>query len=72
MVVAEIGEQYNVEVVERTEQYIDVKVADASVINKVSGQLIAADVVLGGINKLERSLEDIYIEITGGGGNQIA
>jgi ABC-2 type transport system ATP-binding protein len=64
------AEPGKISVVSRTPQYLDVRMTEDDV-NTVSALLINNGVSLRGINKQERSLEDMFIEITGGGGNQI-
>ncbi|MDR1892542.1 MAG: ABC transporter ATP-binding protein [Oscillospiraceae bacterium] len=55
-----------------TSQTFDLPVESDTQASEVNIRLIQAGVPVMGITPLERSLEDIFLEITGEGGNQIA
>jgi ABC-2 type transport system ATP-binding protein len=65
------GDGVIVSVISGNPQSISLRIADVADVNSITMKLIGGGVTLLGVNKLERSLEDAYIEITGGGG-QIA
>ena len=60
----------NAEVLHCGPQYVDVRMADEDV-NSIVAQLISGGVQLRGVTKQEKTLEDMFIEVTGGGGRQI-
>jgi len=54
-------------------QYIDIKIDDAATeVSLINAAFINGGVSLFGVSRLEQKLEDIFIELTGGGGGQIA
>ncbi|MCL1790925.1 MAG: ABC transporter ATP-binding protein [Peptococcaceae bacterium] len=55
-----------------TPENFDLAVADDTMVGTINARLINAGIILLGAAPIERSLEDVFIEITGGGGNQIA
>ena len=54
------------------ESYIDVKIDAENEVSAINAAFINGGVSLMGAVKLESKLEDIFIELTGGGGGQIA
>jgi ABC-2 type transport system ATP-binding protein len=59
-------------VLEQNEQYFDLRVDGDEAVTTVTARLATAGIGIMGVARQERRLEDIYMEITGGGGNQIA
>jgi ABC-2 type transport system ATP-binding protein len=55
-----------------TPESFDVAVSDDAVVGTINAQLVGSGLTLLGAAPVDRSLEDVFIEITGGGGNQIA
>jgi ABC-2 type transport system ATP-binding protein len=76
-IIAEMAED-GVTVVEKAPNHVDIKVPPGFDVNLVTAKLIAENIALRGINKRERSLEDMFMEITRSGssssegGDQIA
>jgi len=66
-----IGGTGGVSIVGHTDQFIDVNVTDDA-IDALNAGLISSGVSLRGLARMERSLEDIFIEATSEGGGQIA
>ncbi|MCL2089352.1 MAG: ABC transporter ATP-binding protein [Oscillospiraceae bacterium] len=59
-------------ILESNEQYFDLQAGSQETITKINARLAAEGVGLLSVSPQEKRLEDIYMEITGGGGNQIA
>ena len=55
-----------------TDKHFDLKISDDDHLKQINVALVNGDVSLYGANKLEQSLESMFIQITSGGGNQIA
>lgn len=66
------GLNYTPEKITQASEYIDVKIEDEAEVNTINAAFINSGVSLTGAAKLEQKLEDIFIELTGGGGGQIA
>ena len=63
---------YPTEKIKAAAQYIDVQIENETEISQINAAFINGGVSLMGAMKLEQKLEDIFIELTGGGGGQIA
>ena len=59
-------------ILEFNEQYFDLKVDNTETVIMINARLAAAGVGIMGVAPQEKCLEDIFMEITGGGGIQIA
>ena len=59
-------------ILEANGQYFDLKVDGPEAVTAINARLAAAGIGIMGVAPLEKRLEDIFMEITGGGGNQIA
>ena len=59
-------------VLESTEQYFDLKVDGQETVTAINGKLATAGIAIMGVARHENSLEDVFIKLTGEGGNQIA
>ncbi|MCL1917902.1 MAG: ABC transporter ATP-binding protein [Peptococcaceae bacterium] len=55
-----------------TPQTFEAEVEHDDIVGQINSTLIGAGITLMGVAPVERSLEDVFIEITGGGGEQIA
>lgn len=64
-------QQMNLSFSHTAEQTLDVTVESEAQLGEINNRLIAAGIMLLSVAPLERSLEDVFIEITGGG-NPIA
>ncbi|MDD4494388.1 MAG: ABC transporter ATP-binding protein [Eubacteriales bacterium] len=59
-------------ILESNEQYFDLKVDGQETVTAINAKLAAAGIGIMGVAPHEKRLEDIFMEITGEGGNQIA
>lgn len=59
-------------ILESNGQYFDLKVDNAEAVTMINARLAAAGIGIMGVTPQQKRLEDIFMEITGGGGNQIA
>ena len=63
---------YSSDQVTAAEHYIDIKIKEESEVSAINAAFINGGVSLMGAVKLEQKLEDIFIQLTSGGGGQIA
>ena len=63
---------YSPEKITVNERYIEVKLDDENKINEINKAFINGGISLTGLVKLEHNLEEVFIELTNGGGGQIA
>jgi len=59
-------------ILEKNEQYFDLKVENQKTVTEINAKLAAGNIAIMSVSAQEKRLEDIFMEITGGGGNQIA
>ena len=59
-------------ILESNEQYFDLMVNQTETVTAINAGLASAGIGILGVAPLEKRLEDIFMEVTGGGGNQIA
>ena len=59
-------------ILESNEKYFDLKVDGAKTVAMINAKLAAAEIGIMSVTPQEKRLEDIFMEITSGGGNQIA
>jgi ABC-2 type transport system ATP-binding protein len=69
-ILASLG--YTPEKLTATDQYIDIEITEEKEVGAINAALVTGGASLMGATHLEQKLEDTFIELTGGGGGQIA